>query len=89
MAAANTKDEGKPGLWGRPRPIFQPLSRTGENPLYGISGEPMETSASFEARSAPWSHPTVNALVRICAGGDQRWLSLPRPQSGGSPGRVG
>jgi hypothetical protein len=29
----------------------------------------METSASFEARSAPLPYPTVNALVRICAGG--------------------
>jgi hypothetical protein len=38
----------------------------------------METSASFEARSAPLPYPTVNALVRICAGGDQRWSSLPR-----------
>src|SRR5271157_2407706 len=59
-------------LRGRPRLIFRPLSRTGENPPYGIIGEAMETSASFEARSAPLSHPTVNALVRICAGGDQR-----------------
>jgi hypothetical protein len=47
-------------LRGRPRPIFRPLSRTGENPPYGISGETMETSASFEARSAPWSYPTAN-----------------------------
>src|ERR1039458_3484291 len=46
---------------GRPRLIFRPLSRTGENPPYGILGEAMETSASFEARSAPLSHPTANA----------------------------
>jgi len=45
---------------GRPRLIFRPLSRTGENPLYGILGEAMETSASFEARSAPLPYPTVS-----------------------------
>ena len=28
------------------------------NPLYGIFGEVMETSATFEARSAPWPYPT-------------------------------
>ena len=61
MAAASTKDEGKPGR-GRPRLKFQPLSRTGENPPYGILGEAMETSASFEARSAPWSYPTTGIL---------------------------
>jgi hypothetical protein len=59
MTAASTKDESKPGKWGRPRLIFQPLCRTGENPPYGILGETMETSASFEARSAPSSYPTT------------------------------
>src|SRR5208337_3304815 len=44
---------------GRPHLIFRPLSRTGENPPYGILGEAMETSASFEARSAPLSYPTA------------------------------
>ena len=34
----------------------QPCSRTGENPPYGMIGGIEETSASFEARSAP--HPT-------------------------------
>ena len=43
---------------GRPRPISRPWSRTGENPPYGILGGTMETSASFEARSAPSSYPT-------------------------------
>src|SRR2546430_165043 len=43
---------------GRPRPISRPWSRTGENPPYGILGATMETSASFEARSAPSSYPT-------------------------------
>ena len=47
-------------LRGRPRLIFRPLSRTGENPPYGILGEAMETSASFEARSAQLSYPTAN-----------------------------
>ncbi len=37
----------------------QPSSRTGENPPYGMSGGIVETSASFEARSAPRSYPTI------------------------------
>src|SRR3954463_13927897 len=66
-----TKGDGKPGvsrcmpgaglsLWrpGRPRLTGQPSSRTGENPPYGMSGGIEETSASFEARSAPRSYPT-------------------------------
>src|SRR3989454_11941070 len=36
----------------------QPSSRTGENPPYGMIGGIEETSASFEARSAPRSYPT-------------------------------
>src|SRR5438477_12538435 len=43
---------------GRPRLNGQPSSRTGENPPYGMIGEIEETSASFEARSAPRSYPT-------------------------------
>jgi hypothetical protein len=35
-----------------------PSSRTGENPPYGMIGGIEETSASFEARSAPRSYPT-------------------------------
>jgi hypothetical protein len=69
MRAASTKDEGKPVARGRPRPIFQPLSRTGENPPYGILGEAMETSASFEARSAPLPYPTGNAARTDLCGG--------------------
>jgi hypothetical protein len=45
---------------GRPLPISRPWSRTGENPPYGILGRTMETSASFEARSAPSSYPTAS-----------------------------
>jgi hypothetical protein len=37
----------------------QPSSRTGENPPYGMIGGIEETSASFEARSAPRSYPTA------------------------------
>jgi len=48
---------------GRPCLICEPSSRTGENPPYGMIGGMVETSASFEARYAPLSHPT--------AGGDQ------------------
>ncbi len=43
---------------GRPRLINRPCSRTGENPPYGILGRAMETSASYEARSAPSLYPT-------------------------------
>ena len=38
---------------GRPHVTSQPSSRTGENPPYGMIGGIKETSASFEARSAP------------------------------------
>ena len=43
---------------GRHRLESQPSSRTGENPPYGMIGGIEETSASFEARSAPRSYPT-------------------------------
>src|SRR2546421_8577343 len=43
---------------GRPRLISRPCSRTGKNPPYGILGRAMETSASYEARSAPSLYPT-------------------------------
>src|SRR5882724_6924980 len=105
------------GALGRRCLTCQPSSRTGENPSYGMIGGTVETSASFEARYAPLSYPTithasdtereahvpgivrcaasstfrrhsstvravcVNAPVRICAGGDQRWSSLPRQLS--------
>jgi hypothetical protein len=43
---------------GRCCPTCQPSSRIGENPPYGMIGRVVETSASFEARSAPRSYPT-------------------------------
>ena len=43
---------------GRSRLKSQPCSRTGENPQSGMIGGIVETSASFEARSAPRSYPT-------------------------------
>ena len=43
---------------GRRRSKCQPSSRIGENPPYGMMGRVEETSASFEARSAPRSYPT-------------------------------
>jgi hypothetical protein len=46
---------------GRRRPKRHPSSRTGENPPYGMIGGIEETSASFEARSAPRSYPTAGA----------------------------
>src|ERR1700681_4461606 len=45
---------------GRSRLIRQPFSRNGENSPYGMLGGIVETSASFEARSAPRSYPTAN-----------------------------
>src|SRR5262249_39054589 len=57
-------------VFGRPRLISQPSSRTRENRLYGMIGGIEETSASFEARSAPRSYPT--------AGGGEQSPSLPR-----------
>src|SRR5712671_5378909 len=49
-----------------------PSSRTGENPPYGMIGGVEETSASFEARSAPRSYPTTSAEAR---GGRRRYGS--------------
>src|SRR6201982_1823311 len=49
---------------GRHRLTGQPCSRTGETPPYGILGEAMETSASFEARSAPLPYPTTGMKQR-------------------------
>src|SRR3954464_1636851 len=75
-----TKGDGKPAvsrrmpgaglsLWrpGRPRLIGQPSSRTGENPPYGMRGGIEETSASFEARSAPRSYPTRAMVELYCS----------------------
>ena len=67
-----TKGGGKPDVrWGyagsRLKPIRtlgrrhlkgRPFSRTGENPPYGMLGGIVETSASYEAWSAPRSYPT-------------------------------
>jgi hypothetical protein len=60
MEAERHEGRRQTRLRGRPRLILRPLSRTGENPPYGILGEAMETSVSFEARSAPSSYPTAN-----------------------------
>src|SRR5262249_60067627 len=46
----------------------QPSSRTGKNPPYGMIGGIEETSASFEARSAPRSYPTNPHRPRLLAG---------------------
>src|SRR6516225_9176413 len=62
---------------GRRRPKCHPSSRTGENPPYGMIGGIEETSASFEARSAPRSYPTHR-------GARQRRLSRAPP---GPPAR--
>src|SRR5271167_2636724 len=64
---------------GRPRPISRPWSRTGENPPYGILGGTMETSASFEARSAPSSYPTSSqsAIVGDSPRAAASWFRQP------------
>src|SRR3974390_3462683 len=55
---------------GRCRPTCQPSSRIGETPPYGMIGRVEETSASFEARSAPRLYPP--------SGGARQLASLPR-----------
>ena len=62
---------------GRSRLIRQPSSRTGENPPYGMIGRIEETSASFEARSAPRSDPTA-CMVRIRYDAVQRSSAVTR-----------
>ena len=49
-------------VMGRPRLKGQPSSRTGENSPYGMIGGIEETSASFAARSAPRSYPTISVI---------------------------
>jgi hypothetical protein len=60
---------------GRSRLIRQPFSRNGENSPYGMLGGIVETSASFEARSAPRSYPTGKEPVRPRTGGDYGLVS--------------
>src|ERR1700731_4126905 len=48
---------------GRSCLIRQPFSRNGENSPYGMLGGIVETSASFEARSAPRSYPTGTDIL--------------------------
>ena len=52
---------------GRRHLKSQPSSRIGENPPYGMIGGIEETSASFEARSAPRSYPTEPHRPRVHA----------------------
>ena len=68
---------------GRPCLICQPSSRTGENPPYGMIGGMVETSASFEARYAPLSHPTEGGERRCCHDRPKRarsWKRRIRPR---------
>jgi hypothetical protein len=74
MAAESTKGDGKPVC--------------GESPPYGILGEAMETSASFEARSAPLPYPTANErLYGSVRGVSGNWYPY-RDQSIGNCQRV-
>ena len=43
---------------GKVLPYMPAFQRIGENPPYGMIGRVEETSASFEARTAPRSYPT-------------------------------
>jgi hypothetical protein len=52
---------------GRRHLICLPSSRIGENPPYGMIGGIEETSASFEARSAPRSYPIDPRRPEPCA----------------------
>src|SRR5580704_17232511 len=56
MADGECREQDHPG---RHRSESQPSSRTGENSPYGMIGGIEETSASFEARSAPRSYPII------------------------------
>src|SRR6516165_8377392 len=60
---------------GRCCPTCQPSSRIGENPPYGMIGRVEETSASFEARSAPRLYPTEAERDRVALIG--RWHATP------------
>src|ERR1700740_3651597 len=86
LAAECTKDGCKPGLatwlsgadlsdatFGKAPSDSQPYSRIGENPPSGMRGGIEETSASFEARSAPRSYPTTCLLEGDHVGAAQRW----------------
>jgi hypothetical protein len=50
---------------GKVLPYCQPSSRIGENPPYGMIGRVEETSASFEARTAPRLYPTERLGVQF------------------------
>ena len=54
---------------GKAAPEIPALKPYRENPPYGILGRAMETSASFEARSAPSSYPTGSAARTVLCGG--------------------
>jgi len=93
QAAMRTKGGRKPHdaknsqSTGRPRLTYWPWSRTGENPPSGILGGAVETSASFEARSAPPPYPASWAIViptpTFCGwcGRNRRALRLALPES--------
>src|SRR6202162_6042409 len=65
---------------GRSRLIRQPFSRNGENSPYGMLGGIVETSASFEARSAPRSYPPSgpNAITAPSSAAGKAWIVAKR-----------
>jgi hypothetical protein len=58
MEAESTKDDGKP-MVGQASSDIPALKPYWGKPAVRILGEAMETSASFEARSAPLPYPTT------------------------------
>src|ERR1700675_1559999 len=61
---------------GKSHLICQPFSRNGENPPYGMLGGIVETSASFEARSAPRSYPAAAGYSLCLIARIPKWLTF-------------
>jgi hypothetical protein len=71
----------RPGHPGRHHLKCQPSSRIEENPPYGMIGGIEETSASYEARSAPRSYPTGGGQLPPATRWDGKRSVGHRPQA--------
>jgi hypothetical protein len=71
----------RPGHPGRHHLKCQPSSRIEENPPYGMIGGIEETSASYEARSAPRSYPTGGGRLPPATRWDGKRSVGHRPQA--------
>ena len=69
---------------GKVLPYMPAFQRIGENPPYGMIGRVEETSASFEARTAPRLYPTERLGVKFP--GPTRPQSCPTRQGEGHCG---